>query len=73
MYSLAKELGLRGVLVKEAPFLLLSLIIAEMFYKWHSFTKEMLGFLVTWYVLSFVGNTLVAKIFPAAAQTQQPG
>ena len=71
MYSLAKELGIRGVLVKEAPFLLISLIVAEMFYKWHSFTKEMIGFLVTWYVLSFVGNTIVAKMFPPQTQTQQ--
>ena len=71
MYSLAKELGIRGVLVKEAPYMLISFIIAEMFYKFHSFTKEMVAFLVTWYVISFVGNTIVAKIFPAQAQATQ--
>lgn len=71
MYSLAKELGVRGVLLKEAPYMLISFIIAEMFYKFHSFTKEMVAFLVTWYVISLVGNMVVAKVFPAQAQATQ--
>jgi hypothetical protein len=31
--------------------ILVSLVIAELFYKFHSFTLECLAFLATWYVL----------------------
>jgi hypothetical protein len=62
MYTLAKELGVRALLVKEAPYLLIAFIIAEMFYKWGSFTREMIGFLVTWTVISFVGNSIMAMV-----------
>lgn len=69
MYTLAKELGIRTLLLKEAPFLLISLIIAEIFYKWHSFTREMIGFLVTWTVLSFVGNSIITLLARPRAST----
>jgi hypothetical protein len=35
----------------HGPALAASMIIAELFYKFHSFTLECLAFLATWYVL----------------------
>ena len=39
---------------KDAPAGLGALILAEFFYKFHSFTLELGGFLLTWYLLSWL-------------------
>lgn len=51
MYSLIHAYPLRTVLLEHMPSLLIAFIIAETFYKLHSFTLECLAFLATWYVL----------------------
>ncbi len=51
MYSLITKLPLRELLLRQAPTLIGALVIAEMFYKWHSFLLETGGFLATWFVL----------------------
>ena len=62
MYSLYRQLGLKRSLTAEAPSLALSLLIAELFYKFHSFTLECVAFLATWLALSYVFS-LVARVF----------
>jgi hypothetical protein len=52
MFTLLRHAGLRRSLWAEAPCLGVSMVIAEMFYKFHSFTLECLAFLATWCVLS---------------------
>ena len=58
MYTLITALPLRSLLIEQAPAFGLSLILAELFYKFHSFTLETMAFLVTWLaadgVISFV-------------------
>ena len=54
MYSLLKSVPGRQLLAYEAPSLAGSIVIAEVFYKFHSFTLETLCFLATWCVLSAV-------------------
>ena len=51
MYSLIHSLSLRHVLLEQLPALLAAMFIAEVFYKFHSFTLECLAFLGTWYLL----------------------
>ncbi|HXH09156.1 MAG TPA: hypothetical protein VNP04_05240 [Alphaproteobacteria bacterium] len=51
MYTLIRSLPLRQLLLEQVPALGLSFIIAELFYKFHSFTLECVAFLGTWYVL----------------------
>ncbi len=51
MFAIAHLLPLRQLLAQQLPTLFVSLIIAEFFYKFHSFTLECLAFLGTWYVL----------------------
>jgi hypothetical protein len=60
MYTLLHSMAPRVLLVEQLPALTVSIIIAESFYKFHSFTLECIAFLVTWYVLdaaiTFLGN-----------------
>ncbi len=51
MFELLRSSTLRQLLARQAPALALSLIVAELFYKFGSFTLECLGFLATWFVL----------------------
>ena len=50
MYTLVKAIPLRDLVLEQAPALGLSRVIAELFYKFHSFTLETLAFLATWFV-----------------------
>jgi len=62
MYSLLSRLPLSEVASRELPALGISLVIAEVFYKFHSFTLECVAFLGTWYGLSWLfGRTIAAK------------
>ena len=51
MYRLVSSVPLRVLLLEQAPALGASLVIAEMFYKFHSFTLETVAFLGTWYAV----------------------
>ena len=51
MYTLLQSITVRQLLLEQAPIFAASLVIAEIFYKFHSFTLECIGFLATWYVL----------------------
>jgi hypothetical protein len=58
MHSLLRRFGLREAAQTEAPSLLVSLLIAELFYKFHSFLLETGAFLVTWYALGWLHTKL---------------
>ena len=62
MYTYFRSQGFRSFMVSEAPYFLISFLIANTFYKFHSFGLELIGFMVTWYALSAVGNWAVARI-----------
>jgi hypothetical protein len=59
MYSLARHVEPRQALAVELPCLVASLALAELFYKFHSFTLECLAFLATWLVLSGAASALL--------------
>jgi len=50
MYTFIKTISTRQLLMEQVPAFVLSLVVAETFYKFHSFTLECLAFLMTWYV-----------------------
>lgn len=58
MYTLIRHCRTREALFEEAPSLILAMVVAELFYKLHSFTLEAIAFLATWYALSRVGARL---------------
>jgi len=51
MYSLFVRLDRGELLKRQLPSLLAALLIAELFYKFHSFLLECGAFLATWFVL----------------------
>jgi hypothetical protein len=64
MYTLLKSLKGRSVVAQQLGVLLASFVIAELFYKFHSFTLECAAFLATWYALDLLVNrahTLLAS------------
>jgi hypothetical protein len=62
MFSLVKELGVQVALKREAAPFLVAFLIAEFFYKFHSFTLECLAFLATWFLLSFLQALLFGAV-----------
>lgn len=62
MYTLLKSVGVQAALIQEAPYLVLAFIVASLFYKWGSFGIEAIGFLVTWFVFSVIGNKALEMI-----------
>jgi hypothetical protein len=62
MFTLISRLPIRELLWRQAPTLLTALVIAEMFYKWHSFLLETGGFLLTWFALDALAG-FIAKMF----------
>lgn len=52
MFDVVRHLGARQLMLDEAVPLGFALVLAELFYKFHSFTLETIAFLATWYVLS---------------------
>jgi hypothetical protein len=62
VYTLVRHVRLREGLGAEAPAFVLSLVLAEVLYKFHSFTLECLCFLLTWLALSCLFS-LVARRF----------
>jgi hypothetical protein len=62
MYTLIRSIPLHQLLTAQAPALLVSFVIAEIFYKFHSFTLECLAFLVTWFAIDAV-ITIVRNVW----------
>jgi len=56
MHALLQSLTMRRFLLEQAPPIIASFIIAELFYKFHSFTWECLAFLATWFLLDGVSG-----------------
>ena len=61
MYSTIRRLGIRDAVIREAPPLVSALIIAELFFRFHSFSLECLAFLATWTGLSWVYSKLLGR------------
>ena len=54
MFTLTRLVPARDLMVQQLPALALSFVIAELFYKFHSFTLECAAFLVTWYIIGAI-------------------
>jgi hypothetical protein len=58
MYSLVRSIPVRLLLFEQAPIVIISFVIAELFYKFHSFSLECMAFLATWYLLDLARSRL---------------
>lgn len=64
MYELMRRLTLRQLALEQLPLLAISLAIAEVFYKFHSFLLETGAFLLTWFALDVLYALLRAVLTP---------
>ena len=62
MHKFIKSMSIREIFIEQVPAVILSIFIAELFYKFHSFTLECLAFLATWYLIDLV-ISLLSKLF----------
>ena len=62
MYSLISRLDSRTLAAREAVTLVLSLGIAEAFYKFHSFTLECVAFIATWVALGGLAELATRRL-----------
>jgi hypothetical protein len=53
MYQLLQGRSFKAISTEALPPLAVALLIAELFFKWHSFTLECAGFLTTWFLLDW--------------------
>jgi hypothetical protein len=65
MYTLFSRLTVKELLYRQAPTIVIAFGIAELFYKWHSFTLETGGFLITWFALDAVWG-IIGRQFGAS-------
>jgi hypothetical protein len=63
MYTLLRLLSVKRLTYEQVPTLTLAWIIAELFYKFHSFTLECGAFLATWLMLDGVVQEVVRPLF----------
>jgi hypothetical protein len=70
MYTLLRSLPLRTLLTTQAPVLVGSFVIAELFYKFHSFTLECLAFLATWFVIDAVVSSIRTSLIERRGSAQ---
>lgn len=71
MYTLIRLLPFKRLAVEQMPALLLAGVIAEFFYKFHSFTLECIAFLVTWFVLDAAIQWFVRRSTRTSADEAQ--
>lgn len=69
MYTLFRVLPFKRLAYEQVPALTLAWIIAELFYKFHSFTLECGAFLATWFVLDALIQRLVMRLINTPSNT----
>lgn len=70
MYTLIRQLSTVRLAVEQVAALAAAWLIAELFYKFHSFTLECAAFLVTWLALDWIVQTLSPRV---VARSLPPG
>ncbi len=68
MYTLLSLLPLKRLTCEQAPTLAGAWLMAELFYKFHSFSLEAAAFLATWFAIDALAQTVIRPLFghPAA-------
>ena len=66
MYTLIRLIPVKRLLLEQAPALGVSFVIAEAFYKFHSFTLECLAFLATWCVVDALVQPIARRLSSAS-------
>ena len=65
MFTFFRSLSARRLLTEQGPLMAISWLIAELFYKFHSFSLECGAFLATWFVLD-AGVQMASRLLTKA-------
>lgn len=68
MYTLVKSSTYPQLFSEQLPAIVLSLAIAEFWYKFGSFTLECIAFLATWFVIDFLIGRLRQFFLPTKTE-----
>ena len=68
MFTLMRLCSVRDLILMQLPSFLAALVIAELFYKFHSFLLETAAFLVTWFVIDAVVTAVTSYFRRDAVQ-----
>ena len=71
MYTLLRLLPIERLVYEQAPTLILAWILAELFFKFHSFTLECAAFLATWFLLDGLTQSLVRPLFSRSEKERE--
>lgn len=69
MYTLLRRLSTLRTAIEQAVSLGLAWLLAEIFYKFGSFTLELAAFLVTWLVIDWVVEAISPRLVARSADT----
>lgn len=72
MFTMIRTLPLRRLLGEQLPALLLAWVLAESFYRFHSFTLECAAFLATWFVLDAALQAAKRLLFRRRVPVAEP-
>lgn len=62
MYSLIKTNGIRRLLEREFLPFVLALLVAQIWFKWGSFSLELIGFIAVWFALGLLADALLRAL-----------
>jgi hypothetical protein len=54
MYALIRSITNRSIASQQILSFAIAFVIADLFFKWHSFALETFGFLAVWFVLDYL-------------------
>ncbi len=63
MYTLLRLLPVKQLAFVQVPALTIAWFLAELFFKFHSFTLECAAFLSTWFILDVLIQKVVYPLF----------
>lgn len=73
MYTLLRSMSLKRLGTEQVPAIALAWLIAELFYKFHSFTLECLAFLATWFVIDMAIQLTLQRVGRSAEAADSGG
>lgn len=59
VYTLLRTSGIKSALIAELPGFLAAFLIAHLFYKFGSFGLELVAFMATWWLVTFIKEVLL--------------
>lgn len=71
MYTLLRSMSLKRLGTEQVPAMALAWIMAELFYKFHSFTLECLAFLATWFVIDMMIQIALRRVGRSAEAVER--